>query len=396
MANQVFANGLEISCKSAGGKSIACTPDVCFTPGPPPPGVPIPYPNTAMSSDTTQGSKSVKITGKETMLRNKSCFKTSTGDEAGSAPKKGTVTSKIKGKTYFNAWSMDVKIEGENAVRHTDIMTHNHGSFPGNTPTWPYLDEAALSKGGDCEEEAKNEKEKCKDYAPHKPDGPDVCETALTIKTKPSGKLGNPEVDQLAAETAANDCMAARRCALQPYSSAKGKCCHPQTGHHLIEASALHDTGRGGKGSTTLAGISKYSENLAPCICAEGPNQNCGTHGLMHSYQSAAAADCDMGTLALSAGDPIAHKVTTYGDAKASSMTAMKKVFPDSKCDPKCTEAQLDNYHKQCGIDNDTPIKAVETGNADVSAADAAVAKNAKNVEAIRNTAKATSSRGSR
>jgi hypothetical protein len=34
------------------------------------------------------------------MLKDKSVFKTSTGDEAGSAPKKGVVTSKIKGKVF--------------------------------------------------------------------------------------------------------------------------------------------------------------------------------------------------------------------------------------------------------------------------------------------------------
>ena len=50
------------------------------------------------------------------------------------------ITSVNKGKVYFNAWSMDVKFEGENVVRHLDITTHNHASFPGNSPTWPFLD----------------------------------------------------------------------------------------------------------------------------------------------------------------------------------------------------------------------------------------------------------------
>jgi hypothetical protein len=109
MANQVFANMMEVSCKSAAGKSICCFPDVCFTP-PPPPGVPVPYPNTGLAKDCTNGSRTVKISKKEVMLKNKSYFKTSTGDEAGCAPKKGVVTSKIKGKVYFAVWSMDVKI----------------------------------------------------------------------------------------------------------------------------------------------------------------------------------------------------------------------------------------------------------------------------------------------
>ncbi|MFL6607213.1 MAG: hypothetical protein ACJ8HF_03165, partial [Pseudomonas sp.] len=52
MANEVFANNMEVSCKAADGKSIACFPDVCFTPPQAPPtplGVPIPYPNTGMA-----------------------------------------------------------------------------------------------------------------------------------------------------------------------------------------------------------------------------------------------------------------------------------------------------------------------------------------------------------
>ncbi len=49
MANNVFANGREISCKKADGKTICAFPDICMTPpvtGVTPNGVPIPYPNT--------------------------------------------------------------------------------------------------------------------------------------------------------------------------------------------------------------------------------------------------------------------------------------------------------------------------------------------------------------
>src|SRR5438045_7211977 len=131
MGNEVYANGMELACKGGEGKSICAFPDVCFTPPQTPatpPGVPIPYPNTGMASDTTDGSKTVQISGQEVMLKNKSYFKKSTGDEAGSAPKKGLITSKIQGQVYFNAWSMDGKFEGENVVRHFDSKTHNHAS----------------------------------------------------------------------------------------------------------------------------------------------------------------------------------------------------------------------------------------------------------------------------
>src|SRR6478672_390828 len=115
MANQVYANNMEVSCKAAHGKAVCAFPDVCMTPPQTPatpPGVPIPYPNTGMASDTTDGSSSVQISGAEMMLKNKSYFKKSTGDEAGAAPMKGVVTSQNTGKVYFNMWSMDVKVEG--------------------------------------------------------------------------------------------------------------------------------------------------------------------------------------------------------------------------------------------------------------------------------------------
>jgi hypothetical protein len=147
MSNEVYANTREVSCKAASGKSICAFPDVCMTPPQTPatpPGVPIPYPNTGMASDTTDGSKTVKISGQEVMLKNKSCFKKSTGDEPGSAPLKGVVTHKNTGKVYFTMWSMDVKVEGENVVRMLDLTTHNHaGSMPSNTPPWPYTDKIA-------------------------------------------------------------------------------------------------------------------------------------------------------------------------------------------------------------------------------------------------------------
>ena len=116
MSDEVFANGMEVSCKAASGKSICAFPDVCFTPPTTPatpPGVPLPYPNTGMASDCTSGSTSVRISGKEVMLKDKSYFKRSTGDEAGCAPKKGVMTSVNMGKVYFVAWSMDVHVEGE-------------------------------------------------------------------------------------------------------------------------------------------------------------------------------------------------------------------------------------------------------------------------------------------
>ena len=144
----VFANGLEISGKDVNAKTIAVMPDVCFTPPETPatpPGVPIPYPSFGMSSDTESGTGTVFIGGKTVNIKNKSDLSKTTGTEAGCAAKKGIITSKNTGKSYFNSWSNDVKFDGEPVIRMSDLATHNHGS-PSNTVTWPHT--ASISVGG--------------------------------------------------------------------------------------------------------------------------------------------------------------------------------------------------------------------------------------------------------
>jgi len=75
------ANALEIGKKSS-SKAESVQTDVCKTPSAPEAGaVPIPYPNTAMSSDTSSGSKTVKTEGE--MPSVKDDFEESVGDEAG-------------------------------------------------------------------------------------------------------------------------------------------------------------------------------------------------------------------------------------------------------------------------------------------------------------------------
>lgn len=85
------------------------------------------------------------------MLKNRSYFKKSIGDEAGCAPKKGIINSQTSGKVYFVAWSMDVKAEGENVVRHLDQTTHNHGSNPNDAAPWVHIASQAFAPGGPCE-----------------------------------------------------------------------------------------------------------------------------------------------------------------------------------------------------------------------------------------------------
>lgn len=105
---------------------------------------------------------------------------------------------------------MNVKFESKNVVRHLDLTTHNHASFPGNTPVWPYLDQATVDAGGGpCSNEVKKEKKDCADFKPH--GSKDAC--AGLGAGKPSGKKTSNEADRLADKVAARKCLTARRCA---------------------------------------------------------------------------------------------------------------------------------------------------------------------------------------
>jgi hypothetical protein len=132
MSVTVGVNFLSVVHQSSNGVTIAF-PDVCKTPAPPAPFVPIPYPNIAKSSDTAKGTKKVKCDGNPVCVKD-SNFSMSTGDEAGSAGG-GMVSSKIKGKAEFVNFSFDVKFEGKNVARALDLMLHNDK----NTPPMPVL-----------------------------------------------------------------------------------------------------------------------------------------------------------------------------------------------------------------------------------------------------------------
>jgi hypothetical protein len=332
MGNQVYANTRELSCKAGDGKSIAAFPDTCFTPPQTPatpPGVPVPYPNTGMTSDTTDGSRSVKISGEEVMLKNKSYFKKSTGDEAGCAPKKGVVTSKNTGKVYFKSWSMDVKIEGENVVRHLDMTTHNHASDPGQTPPWPFSDAQAVGSGDPCEKEKAAEQSACSKH----------------------------EGDR-AKECADGNCQKAQVCKLVPYGGdGSPNCCPGVTGDHIVEASSFATKRTGG---VPLKGCTKYDKDEAPTCCAKGGAYS-EDHGFMSALRGDAASACPVQDLPLSNGGVLEGKrATTYGQAKENGARSVRAVF--TQCEESCIKAQLDAYDKKCEIKDDTPVRAITYG----------------------------------
>ena len=140
MTKKVFAGTWEIAAKNGMNKSIARFPDVCMSPPAPPAGpVPVPYPDSSFSTDLKKGSKTVRIGGKPAALAQQSYYKPAAlGDEAATRSFGGNVvTHQITGKTYFQAWSMDVKFDGKNVCRHLDITTSNHGSDAPATPPAP-------------------------------------------------------------------------------------------------------------------------------------------------------------------------------------------------------------------------------------------------------------------
>lgn len=388
MANNVFANGREISCKKADGKAICAFPDVCFTPPQTPatpPGVPIPYPNTGMAKDTTKGSKKVKISDKEIMLKNKSHFKTSMGDEAGCAPKKGIITSKIKGKVYFNAWSMDVKVEGKNVVRHLDLTTHNHASMPGQTPPWIYMDSMALASASeDCKAES-NKTQDCmekhikknttqqkrKDHKVADVTQKDALEDDSKVDWKALVKedAGKKAFYNKAGATrdmcADDDCKGQLDCNLVPFDFG---CCDGKTPHHVIPAHCFMPSGERKAGSgDRYPGAESYDDTTAPCICLEGGTKSekdssgkVKEHGRVHAivdaeedkFMNVEELSTKTGKPKMRGGERAVKKTAgTWSFEQANEKGSDAVTLVKQSCDKACMKKQCEAAHKEMGMD---------------------------------------------
>lgn len=134
MPTTVGVNKLSIVHKDSGG-TVSFMPDVCLTPQPTGPPVPMPYPNTAMSTDADKGAKTVTCDGNPICVQG-STFKQSTGDEAGSNG--GVMSACTKGAAEFVMYSFDVQAEGKGVARFSDLMLGNKGSAV-NTPPMPEM-----------------------------------------------------------------------------------------------------------------------------------------------------------------------------------------------------------------------------------------------------------------
>ncbi len=295
MRDTVFINNRSAFDTSSSGKSLMAFPDVCLTPPPPPAGpIPTPLPNNALVKDITGCAKSVTFNGNPAAHKN-SYISTSNGDEPGD-PKTGgqgnVVTHVVNGKAYFASHSMDVLIEGVEAVRHLDITTHNHACPPAGTPPNPVIATMAVA--------------------------------------------------EFAMEPG-------RRSAARSYDIVRydKKCPQPKTPHHIIPKHCFKGywndktTGQ----PVPFAGWEKYSPAKAPCVCVTGSDKVAAgddggllDHGRIHNRFDVAEARAGL-------RNDQANK-WTYAEAKAEGVTSVRK-STGGKCDDECVAAVLDAYHRE-------------------------------------------------
>lgn len=159
MPTSVGVNKLSVVHMQSGGVTQAF-PDVCKTPAPPGPPIPIPYPNISQSQHASKTAQTVTADGMPICVRD-SIFSLSNGDEPGVIG--GIMSGMIMGIAEFVNFSFDVEVEGKGVPRALDLMLHNKK----NTPPFPlvqppviglYLDlstERCLVCGADPEREAK-------------------------------------------------------------------------------------------------------------------------------------------------------------------------------------------------------------------------------------------------
>ena len=139
MPATVIVNQMTVVHQSSGG-TVSFMPDVCLTPAPPGPPVPVPYPNIALSQDGSNGSKDVSCDSSPILLQDSSISKSS-GDEAGSSG--GVVSGVTKGGAEFITYSFNVVVEGKSVCRLGDLLLGNKGGTF-NTPPMPLVQPPAV------------------------------------------------------------------------------------------------------------------------------------------------------------------------------------------------------------------------------------------------------------
>ena len=99
----------------AGGMPVS----VCVTPAQPAP-IPIPYPNSSFSSATkaSPGNQQAKLDATHQQIKSST--------NASPEHTSGLVSNYVKGACEFVFYSLDVKVEGKNAVRLGDSFLYNN------------------------------------------------------------------------------------------------------------------------------------------------------------------------------------------------------------------------------------------------------------------------------
>jgi hypothetical protein len=113
--------------KTSSGMSMVM-PDVCLTPAPPGPPIPIPYPNIGKSSDTTGGTTTVTADGSMVMIKG-ATYMMSAGDEPGSVG--GVMSGTFAQACEFLMYSFNVMLDGNNVCRMGDPLWHNNKNICG-------------------------------------------------------------------------------------------------------------------------------------------------------------------------------------------------------------------------------------------------------------------------
>lgn len=114
---------------TAGGGSTMAMPDVCKTPAPPAPPIPLPYPNMAQLAMGMPPVITVLIGGAPA-LNKASKIPISSGDEPGVAG--GVVSGSFIQEVEFIMGSLIVTIGGKPAVRLGDPVKANKGNAVGS------------------------------------------------------------------------------------------------------------------------------------------------------------------------------------------------------------------------------------------------------------------------
>jgi hypothetical protein len=119
-----------------------------------------------------------------------------------------------------------------------------------------------------------------------------------------------------------------------------------------VEAHGFYHIGERGNFTNRFVlappGKRAYKDTESPCVCASGPRDK-KEHGQYHAFQQKLEAEFHE----KSRNDP---ETWSYKNARDTGVAAQSAINP--QCDPACTKAQLDSYHKErCGVEEDTPLR---------------------------------------